>query len=462
MFTELLLSVLSWLFVIRPLLDRPALVHVSEGKGTSVEAVLAFCRPHTVKGTVLACSSGYLLLSVYFLKSAISALILVLVSGVSANVFIVGINQLVDVESDRVNGKNLPIATGQLAWTRGRDIVGISWVIAITVGFYQSFFWGEIISAMCVIGILYSVPPFRLKRFALPAALCIVLARALLGTVGGALTYMEAMEIELDSFTRIHLQWFTGIMTVFTTVIALMKDVPDIKGDKADGVNSLSVIAGAEVVSNICFVLLTLMYVAVSMAFSSALCGLTHVGALIWLWGSKSGDAMHDYFQVIWPLFYYEFIAFLAPIVLPNLSLIPMFVLGLEFGYFVVRGRRDTKTACIDSETGIDMASAHRFLNIPESEEPVSTAASRMILGIGMHMKLSRSSILDVRKLGILAGDWLLAKAVLSLCETRSHAVIAEMGKAIMTATAGPEKEIAKRISKHAKVAEACNHSELD
>jgi homogentisate phytyltransferase/homogentisate geranylgeranyltransferase len=418
---------------------------------------------------------------------------LIVVSGLLGNIFIVGINQLVDVEIDKINGKNFPIATGDLSWELGRDIVGFSLISGITMAYLQSMLWGHVVACMCMIGFVYSVPPIRLKRFAIPAALCIVLARGVLGTVGGALAYAEAMGKPLDDFALKHLKIFTTVMVVFTCVIAIMKDVPDVEGDMKENVVSLSVIFGPSRVSDICFGLVSGVYAwIIWLGISQGVIpvAFTHLFGLIWLWGRSvsSGPndygwirrvAIHNYLNVIWPLFYYEFFAYLVPIGLevfgfeiPNYSF--TLVLGLEVGYvWLVEPNLELDANAlavieqIRSKSGLDIASIHSNLRLKginpalhESvlkENLVSEAAVEMAAALSMHSRLTRlpGKVYDnAKKLSILCGDWLLAKAVIALCETNSQQAIHEMGKSIASATSlNQEERIVDVIMAHAEIA---------
>ncbi len=55
---------------------------------------------------------------------AATALLQALVPALLMNVCIVGLNQLYDVEIDRVNKPYLPLASGELSEAQGRRIVG--------------------------------------------------------------------------------------------------------------------------------------------------------------------------------------------------------------------------------------------------------------------------------------------------------------------------------------------------
>jgi homogentisate phytyltransferase/homogentisate geranylgeranyltransferase len=404
----------------------------------------------------------------------------VLVSGVLANVFIVGINQLVDVNIDKVNVKDLPLVTGALSWECGRKITGRSLLLAVMIAFYQSTVWGLCISCMCLIGIIYSVPPLRLKRFAVPAALCIVLARAIIGTVGGVFTYSAAMNREVDAFMRYHMSVFVGILVSFTTVIALMKDVPDIEGDRIEGVRSLSIVMGPSAVCNICLTILSTMYVTImSLNWSSPTstpCFFSHLYGLVWLHlatvpGSTKTSAMFNYFSVVWPLFYYEFFAYLVPIAIDQIGLkvdpnLLAFFLGIEIAFLKFHTSLSAPATSfslaqtIRRKSGLDIVSLYSNLGLSVVPKPttdlVSEAALEMSVALTMHSmltKLTGRAFRDAKRLAILTGDWLLAKAVISLCETRNQETIHVMGKSIMSATDKPEIEIANTISEFAEKA---------
>src|SRR4051812_33430060 len=77
-----------------------------------------FARPHTIVGTTLSVLSLYAIATTQFsgvaLETGLFELFWTLVAAWCVNVFIVGINQLEDVEIDRVNKPFLPVAAGAL------------------------------------------------------------------------------------------------------------------------------------------------------------------------------------------------------------------------------------------------------------------------------------------------------------------------------------------------------------
>ena len=146
----------------------------------AADAIYRFSRPHTIRGTLLACFTGVgraLIESPAFLPllpAMLPRALLGVLALLLGNLFIVGINQIYDVGIDKVNKPFLPIAAGRLtpkaAWlivvSSGLAALGIVKAIFSPLIFYL-FLFGT------TIGGLYSVPPFQLKRFPLAAGMTI-------------------------------------------------------------------------------------------------------------------------------------------------------------------------------------------------------------------------------------------------------------------------------------------------
>jgi len=144
-----------------------------------------FTRPHTILGSAFAIPALHALaaptLSQALSLPTLASCAYTLLPSLLMNIYITGLNQITDVEIDRINKPTLPIASGELS-RRGAIIIvtlslllslimGISHPMYTTAGFNLAL-WGSMI-----LGTLYSLPPFRLKRFPLMAALCIVAVR---------------------------------------------------------------------------------------------------------------------------------------------------------------------------------------------------------------------------------------------------------------------------------------------
>jgi homogentisate phytyltransferase/homogentisate geranylgeranyltransferase len=129
------------------------------------------------------------------------------------NLYITGLNQITDVEIDKVKKPYLPIASGDLSPQNATIIVTIALILSLAMGLSHPglgsrglnvALWGSM-----VLGTMYSLPPFRLKRFPLLAAVCIVAVR---GTI-----------INAGFFAHAKAAAFAGT-GVATTVIGCMTD----------------------------------------------------------------------------------------------------------------------------------------------------------------------------------------------------------------------------------------------
>lgn len=94
------------------------------------------------------------------------------------NGYIVGINQIYDVDIDTVNKPYLPVAAGELS-------PGLAWMLVLGLAAtgiaIVSRNFGRFITCLYSLGLglgtVYSIPPFRLKQFAVPAFLIIATVR---------------------------------------------------------------------------------------------------------------------------------------------------------------------------------------------------------------------------------------------------------------------------------------------
>ena len=153
-----------------------------------LDALWRFSRPHTVIGTTISIVCLYLIavdtLPGLGLGSGLWDLLWTLVAGLAVNVYIVGVNQLEDVEIDRINKPELPIAAGELTVGAGRRIVALCAVVPVVLALTQGLVELVSVGAALAIGAAYSVPPVRLKRRPLVAALSITVVRTLIVNLG--------------------------------------------------------------------------------------------------------------------------------------------------------------------------------------------------------------------------------------------------------------------------------------
>jgi 4-hydroxybenzoate polyprenyltransferase len=150
------------------------------------------------------------------------------------------INQIYDLEIDRINKPRRPLPSGRLtigsAWIFTLLAYAIALVLAwlVAPGGRHECFWIVIIAT--AITILYSVPPFRTKRLGIWANLTIAIPRGVLLKVAGWSAVKTAMAVE---------PWFIGaIFGLFLLGASTTKDFADMDGDARGGCRTLPIIYG--------------------------------------------------------------------------------------------------------------------------------------------------------------------------------------------------------------------------
>lgn len=290
-----------------------------------LDAFYRFSRPHTVIGTALSIISVSLLaveklsdISPLFLAGVLEAV----VAAFMMNIYIVGLNQLYDIEIDKVNKPYLPLASGEYSVQTGILIITLASLMSFFIGWIVGswpLFWALFISF--ILGTAYSInlPLLRWKRFALVAAMCILAVRAVIVQLAFYLHIQTHVYQRPALFSR-SLIFATAFMSFFSVVIALFKDIPDIEGDKIFGIRSFSVRLGQKRVFWTCISLLQMAYaVAIlvgassSYTWSKIVTMLGHAILASILWGRaksvnlKSKAAITSCYMFIWQLFYAEY-----------------------------------------------------------------------------------------------------------------------------------------------------------
>ncbi|KAG6475464.1 hypothetical protein ZIOFF_064684 [Zingiber officinale] len=191
------------------------------------DAFCRFCRPHTVISIIsisLLPLESIADISPMFFTGMIKALL----SAVFMNIYVVGLNQLFDVEIDKVNKPMLPLASGEFSLKTGALIVVLFCIMSFTLGVKSGS--RPLLSALLVsffLGSAYSINKYVLRR---PVALTKPVLFA------------------------------TSFMCLFSAVIALFKDIPDVEGDRDFGIQSFSIHLGQEKVFWLCIKLLFAAY----------------------------------------------------------------------------------------------------------------------------------------------------------------------------------------------------------
>ncbi|KAJ6856363.1 homogentisate phytyltransferase 1 [Populus alba x Populus x berolinensis] len=187
-----------------------------------------FSRPHTVIGTLIGITSVSLLpvetiseLSPTFFMGLLKAL----VPSVLMNIYVVGLNQLFDVEIDKVNKPYLPLASGDFSMRTGVAIVSASLLASFAMGImFQSPLLLSALLISCVLGSVYSIelPFLRWKKQAFLAATCIMIVRAIVVQLA-FYVHMQKFVLGKTAVVTRSLVFATAFMCFFSAVIALFK-----------------------------------------------------------------------------------------------------------------------------------------------------------------------------------------------------------------------------------------------
>lgn len=292
---------------------------------TWVSSFWKFSRPHTIIGTSLSVLALYLI-SISTTDSNITLvnlaqMLAVWFACICGNIYIVGLNQLYDIEIDRINKPELPLAAGKFTVRQGKLIVGITGLLALIVAALSGVWLLTTVVVSLIIGSAYSMPPIRLKQFPVWAAFCILTVRGVIVNLGLFLHYGN--KLNGAEALNPYVWTLTLFILLFTVAIAIFKDVPDLEGDKKYNINTFTLVIGKPAVFNLSRGVITVCYFGMMIAGLFWLTSLnvsffvtSHIIllGLLW-WRSQDVDleektAIADFYQFIWKLFFLEYLLF--------------------------------------------------------------------------------------------------------------------------------------------------------
>jgi homogentisate phytyltransferase/homogentisate geranylgeranyltransferase len=235
----------------------------------------------------------------------------------ACNIFITGLNQIVDVELDKINKPHLPLASGELTMSQGKWIVAIAGVLAITGAWLIQPFLGFLITLIAAIGAMYSLPPIQFKRHHIWAASAIALVRGPLINMGIAIHFATT----LFGWPLISLPWLTPLVvfvTAFSLGIAWFKDIPDTQGDKIHGFKTLALVwsreralkSGQWLVS-LAYLFLAIYWLLIDVHTAA---GIAHLLLLAIFWSQaqrvvlQSAVSIKRFYMFYWGLFFLEYL----------------------------------------------------------------------------------------------------------------------------------------------------------
>ncbi|MEH2196213.1 MAG: homogentisate phytyltransferase [Nostoc sp.] len=286
-----------------------------------------FSRPHTIIGTSLSVLSLYLIAIAIsnntdsLFSNSLLPLFGAWIACICGNIYIVGLNQLEDVDIDKINKPHLPLASGEFSQQTGQLIVASTGILALVVAWLTGPFLFGMVAISLAIGTAYSLPPIRLKQFPFWAALCIFSVRGTIVNLGLYLHYSWALK---QSQAIPPVVWvLTLFILVFTFAIAIFKDIPDIEGDRLYNITTFTIKLGPQAVFNLALWVITVCYLGIILVGVLHIASVNpiflitaHLGLLVWMWlrsltvDLEDKSAIAQFYQFIWKLFFIEYLIF--------------------------------------------------------------------------------------------------------------------------------------------------------
>lgn len=207
--------------------------------------LLEFSRPFTLVAPALGFASGAAtaagaapreLWSPDLLVYPLIGLVMAAVLNAASN----ALNQIYDLEIDRINKPKRPLPSARLSLEEAWTFTFVTYGVALVLAWFvepdrrHECFW--IVVVATVITVLYSAPPFRTKRLGIWANVTIAVPRGVLLKVAGWSAVKTIMGSE---------PWFIGaIFGLFLLGASTTKDFADMEGDARGGCRTLPIMYG--------------------------------------------------------------------------------------------------------------------------------------------------------------------------------------------------------------------------
>jgi 4-hydroxybenzoate polyprenyltransferase len=147
------------------------------------------------------------------------------------------LNQIYDLEIDRVNKPKRPLPSGRLTTAQVWLFTNLTYALALVLAWLvapqgrHECFWLVLIAVVCTY--IYSVPPLRTKRLGIWANVTIAIPRGVLLKVAGWSAVKTVFGVE---------PWYIGaIFGLFLLGATTTKDFADMDGDRRGGCRTLPI-----------------------------------------------------------------------------------------------------------------------------------------------------------------------------------------------------------------------------
>jgi geranylgeranylglycerol-phosphate geranylgeranyltransferase len=208
-------------------------------------ALVEFSRPFTLVAPALGFASGAATaagaapresFTIELLTYPLIGLTMAAVLNAASN----ALNQIYDLEIDRINKPRRPLPSGRLTLRDAWNFTFVAYAVALVLAWLVSpggrheCFWIVVVATL--ITVLYSVPPFRTKRLGIWANVTIAIPRGVLLKVAGWSAVKTVFGLE---------PWYIGaIFGLFLLGASTTKDFADMEGDARGGCRTLPIMYG--------------------------------------------------------------------------------------------------------------------------------------------------------------------------------------------------------------------------
>ncbi|XP_024029404.1 homogentisate solanesyltransferase, chloroplastic [Morus notabilis] len=251
-----------------------------------------------------------------------------LISVVLAFVYLNGINQIFDVEIDRINKPYLPLPAGDFSLKQAWSVTIFSVIFSVSTGLLILRLMNADLITTCLYGVwvlaatLYSVPPFRVKRDPVLTAILLSLS--------SICNYIGVLYATITSL-GLPFQWsppnvfIVTYSTLFLSVIFLIKDIPDIEGDTKYNIRTFAAQFGPKKIAFLGTSIILLTYagaivaaIYMPQAFKSYIMLPAHSIFALWLLfearklekANYVMEASTNFYQFLWKLLMLELLLF--------------------------------------------------------------------------------------------------------------------------------------------------------
>ncbi len=214
-----------------------------------LKAFVELCRPFTMLAPAVGVYAGAMMAAKGEWPGTVC--IVAAIIGGLLNAASNALNQITDLDIDRMNKPGRPIPTGRISIRTAATVAAIIYIVSLIASYIIGFGFFIVILVGAFLSIAYSMPPIRTKNNPFLANPTMAFARGILLILAGYVVQLEIGMTDASMGEHVALIWSSPapwaagiIMFLFLLGAASTKDFADIEGDKAFGARSIPVVLG--------------------------------------------------------------------------------------------------------------------------------------------------------------------------------------------------------------------------